>query len=153
MKYRKTIVITAIVMIAGFILLKKDLWDKNEELLRKQVLSIGQKVETINLADVTPFEWDTVYSFGPYTSKEDIYETVGYKWDNIQETMNEDMDQIVFLNDGKVVCYIYGYPTNKGYSIFYLGETVSEFASVLKLEDDLQFQVKRENEVVYLKKE
>ncbi|WP_260288527.1 hypothetical protein [Peribacillus aracenensis] len=71
-------------------LLKKDLWDVNEELLKEEVLSIGHSRETINLLDVTPFDWDVVYSFKPYPPKDDIYETVGYKWDILA---------VIFLNN------------------------------------------------------
>jgi len=45
-----------------------------------------------------------------HTSKEAIYEVIGYKWDNISESVNEGMNQIVFVKDSKVVCYLYGYP-------------------------------------------
>ncbi len=153
MKYKKTAVIIGIMIISGLLLLKKDLWEKNEDLLREQILSFGQSVKTIDLTEVTPFEWDTVYSFSPYTPKEKIYETVGYKWDRIQETVNEGMNQMVFLKDGKVICYLYGYPTNNGYGIFYSGETLSEYATVLNVDDDLTFQVEREEKVVYLIKD
>jgi len=149
MKYKKTIALLGIVVIL-FVLFKKDLWEKNEDLLREEIVSIPQSVETINLNDVTPFEWDKVYSFGPYTPKEEIYETVGYKWDRIQETVNEGMNQIVFLKDEKVVCYVYGYPSNVGYGISLSGEAFSEYATVLHVEDDLTFKVERDEEVVYL---
>jgi len=161
MKYKKTIVLLGIIVIL-FLLFKKDLWEKNEDLLKEEIVSIPQSVETINLKEVTPFEWDKVYSFSPYTPKDTIYETVGYKWDRIQETVNEDMNQIVFMKDGKVVCYIYGYPANIGYGITYgypanigygitlSGETLSEAATVLHVEDELTFQVEREEGVVYL---
>ncbi|THE12991.1 hypothetical protein E1I69_08945 [Bacillus timonensis] len=153
MKYKKTIILIGIIVIAGFLQFKKDLWDKNEELLQENVLKIGQSVETIDLTEVTPFEWDKVYSFSPYTPREAIYETVGYKWDRIQETVNEGMNQIVFLQDGKVVCYIYGYPTNNGYGIYYSGGVTSGEAAVLNSHEDLKFKVKREDDVVYLIKE
>ncbi|MGN7296587.1 hypothetical protein [Ferdinandcohnia sp. SAFN-114] len=149
MKYKKTIVLLGIIVIL-FLLFKKDLWEKNEDLLKEEIVSIPQSVETINLKEVTPFEWDKVYSFSPYTPKDTIYETVGYKWDRIQETVNEDMNQIVFMKDGKVVCYIYGYPANIGYGITLSGETLSEAATVLHVEDELTFQVEREEGVVYL---
>jgi len=152
MKYKKTIVLLGIIGIL-FLIVKKDLWEKNEDLLKEEIVSIPQSVETINLKEVTPFEWDKVYSFSPYTPKDTIYETVGYKWDRIQETVNEDMNQIVFMKDGKVVCYIYGYPANIGYGITLSGETLSESAAVLQVEDDLIFQVEREEGVVYLIKE
>lgn len=154
MNSKKTTVIAVIVIIVVLItLLKKDLWDTNEELLKKEITSIEKSVKTINLLDVTPFEWDVVYSFDPYTSKDTIYETVGYKWDNIRETVSEEMTQIVFLKEGKVVCYLYGYPKNNGYGIYFTSENeigVSS-ASVLSVEDDLTFQVMRSEDIIYLK--
>ncbi|MGE8078352.1 hypothetical protein [Peribacillus loiseleuriae] len=109
MKSKKTLAMIAIGIVCIVVLInfiKKDLWDINSRLLQEQVLSIGQSVDTINLLDVTPFEWDVVYSFDPYTAKGQIYETVGYRWDNIRETVSEGMNQIVFLKNGEVVCYV-----------------------------------------------
>ncbi|MFE5430526.1 hypothetical protein [Peribacillus simplex] len=154
MKSKKRIWIIAIglICIAIFInLLKKDLWDENEVLLEEEVLSIGQSVEAINLSDVTPFDWDVVYSFKPYTPKDYIYETVGYKWDTISETVNEGMNQIVFLKDGKVVCYLYGYPENNGYGISLESENYKDAGYMLNIKDDLNFQVERSDNVVYLR--
>lgn len=126
-------------------LLKKDKWEVNEKLLREEVLAIGHAVETIHLPDVTPFEWDAVYDFTPYTRKTEIYETVSYKWENISETVNEAMNQIVFLKDGKVVCYLYGYSENNRYGIFF------ETKNMLDIKDDLNFLVERSDSVIYLK--
>ncbi|MFF2590602.1 hypothetical protein ACFVSS_22635 [Peribacillus butanolivorans] len=154
MKSKKTVVIIAfgIICIAIFInLLKKDLWDVNEELLKEEVLLIGHSRETINLLDVTPFDWDVVYSFKPYTPKDDIYETVGYKWDTISETVNEGMNQVVFLKDGKVVCYLYGYPGNNGYGISFESENYKDAGYMLNIKDDLNFQVERSDSVVNLR--
>jgi hypothetical protein len=150
-----TVVVIALGIICIVIiinLLKKDLWDANEELLKEEVLSIGQSVETLNLLDVTPFEWDVVYSFNPYTPKDDIYETVGYRWDTTSETVNEGMNQIVFLNDGKVVCYLYGYPENNGYSIYFESENYKDAGYMLKEKDDLSFQVERSDSPLLLRK-
>ena len=154
MKVKKAIAIIAIGLLCVTILvslLKKDLWDLNSKLLKEKVSSIGQTVETINLLDITPFEWDVVYSFGPYTPKDKVYDTVGYKWDNIKETVSEGMNQIVFLNDGKVVCYLYGYPANNGYGIVFVGKEYKNVATMLNLEDNLNFQVTRSDGVLYLK--
>ncbi|MFJ7755533.1 hypothetical protein ACQKGI_19190 [Peribacillus muralis] len=82
--------------------------------------------------------------------KEDIYETVGYKWDAISETVNEGMNQIVFLKDGKVVCYLYGYPENNGYGISFESNN-DKGTNVLNIKDDLNFQVEKSKSVVYLK--
>ncbi len=155
MKNKKTLAIVAIVIVSIFVLvnlLMKDLWDVNADLLKGEVLSIEQSVETVNLTDITPFEWDVVYSFNPYTSKDTIYETVGYKWDNISETVSEGMNQIVFLKDEKVVCYLYGYPQNIGYGIYFTSqnETGITSSSVLSIKDDLIFEVIRSDDVVVL---
>lgn len=153
MKVKKLIIIAICVLlvIVGIKLLKKDIWDENATLLREKVLSIDETSEMVILSDITPFEWDTVYRFTPYMSKEKIYETVGYRWDYISETVDEAMDQIVFMKDGKVVCYVYGYPSNKGYGVSFDGKEHINGASVLKLEDDLNFKVTRSDGVVYLK--
>ena len=146
------IVVIAILSVVVLIsLLQKDLWDVNEELLKDEVLSVEESIETVNLLDITPFEWDIVYSFDPYTPKDTIYETVGYKWDRVSETVNEGMNQIVFLNEEKVVCYLYGYPQNNGYGIFFTSENeTSATSSVLSIKDDLVFDVIRSEDVVIL---
>ncbi|WP_339250894.1 hypothetical protein NSQ43_13195 [Sporosarcina sp. FSL W8-0480] len=151
---RRKIIIVVVAIILSIILIKvfkKELWDVNEELLKQEVLNIGNSVESVNLSDVTPFEWDLVYSFAPYTSKEIIYQTVGYKWDSISETVNGGMNQLVFMKDEKVVCYLYGYPANNGYGIFFTGESKYDTA-VLSVEDDLIFQVEKGDNVILLTK-
>src|SRR5699024_8279973 len=153
MKANRLVIIVVILFIVVYInILKKDLWDDNEEVLKEEVLSVEEAVETVNLSDITPFEWDVVYSFDPYTPKDTIYETVGYKWDRISETVNEGMNQIVFLNEDKVVCYLYGYPQNNGYGIFFTSknETEATSSSVLSIKDDLVFEVIRSDDVVIL---
>lgn len=152
----KKIGITAIVVLLGIVLFiqlgKQEVWEANETLLKEKILSLDQSVETINIVQLTPFAWDVVYSFDPYTSKEQIYETVGYKWDRITETVSEGMNQIVFLQDGKVVCYVYGYPENNGYGLSFRSTHRREVtsASVLRVEDDVTFRIERRDGVIFL---
>ncbi|SDM64870.1 hypothetical protein [Bacillus sp. OK048] len=157
MKTKKTLAIVAIIILSMVVLinlLKKDLLEVNADLLKEEVLSIEQSVETVKLTEITPFEWDLAYSFDPYTTKDRIYETVGYKWDHISETVSEGMNQIVFLKEGKVVCYVYGYPENNGYGIYFSSENEKGVtsASVLNAEDNSTFQVVRSDDVIYLNK-
>ncbi|MGG3564001.1 hypothetical protein ABES03_20645 [Neobacillus rhizosphaerae] len=151
-KFKILIVVVALVLIgtAVRVIFHKDVWDRNEDLLKEKVLAVDPSVDSVDLSDVTPFDWDIVYSFPPYTRKESIYKTVGYKWDRISETVNEGMDQIVFMKDGKVVCYIYGYPENKGYGLSIRSDQYKDAASMLRAEDDLTFHVERSDGVVYL---
>lgn len=91
---------------------KKDIWDINRDNLVHSFYIISGDADIEDLNGFIPFEWDALYSFAPYTTKKEIYEVVGYKWDNIRETVDETMNQIVFMKDGKVICYLYGYPKN-----------------------------------------
>ena len=155
MKKRITFIIVALIMLLIILFIsqkKNEIWEVNEDLLKEEVLSINQALKTVNLADITPFEWDIAYSFDPYTSKDQIYETVGYKWDDIVETVNEGMNQIVFMKDSKVVCYLYGYPENNGYGIYFTSKNGKgeASASVLNIDDDLTLQVERNKKFIYL---
>lgn len=115
-KKRYYICIAGVVIIAVVTILivhnplKKDIWDSNANKLKNSFQAISGDADIEDLRGFIPFEWDELYSFAPYTSKETIYEVIGYKWDNIRETVNENMNQMVFVKDGKVVCYLYGYP-------------------------------------------
>ncbi|MBM7615568.1 hypothetical protein [Alkaliphilus hydrothermalis] len=91
---------------------KEEIWNINADNLRNSFNIISGDADIEDLSQFTPYEWDVLYSFAPYTPKEKIYETIGYKWDNITESVSEGMNQIVFVKDGKVVCYLYGYPEN-----------------------------------------
>lgn len=105
---------------------KKDIWDINTSKLEDLIDSMSAPMVINDFSKWTPFEWDTLYSFTPYTTKENIYKVVGYKWDNISETVNDNMNQIVFVKDGKVVCYLYGYPENTNFS-YNFGEYEGEY--------------------------
>lgn len=111
----KALKLTGIIVVLFAILvipLKRDIWDKNANNLKRSLHNMSDNTIIEDFSEWTPFEWDTIYSFAPYISKDRIYEVVGYKWDRISETVNEGMDQIVFMKDGKVVCYLCGYPGN-----------------------------------------
>jgi len=103
------VIITLLIIINPF---KKNIWDINAEKLKYSFQPISGDAIIDDFSSWTPFEWDTLYSFKPYTTKEKVYEIIGYKWDNIGEALSEGIDQIVFMKDGKVVCYIYGVPEN-----------------------------------------
>jgi hypothetical protein len=117
--------------------LKTDIWDSNAKKLSNAFNIISGDARIDNLSQFTPFEWDTLYSFDPYTSKDEIYKTIGYKWDQISETVNENMNQIVFMKDRKVVCYVFGYPEYNKIG-FDFGEYDGSYIKLLS-EDKLTF--------------
>lgn len=88
--------------------------DKNAEKFIENVstklIERGDLVENeINLSDITPFKWDKAYIFEPKTSPDKIYETIGYEWQDIKEANSEEMIQMIFIKDKKVICHLYGY--------------------------------------------
>lgn len=92
-----------------------EIWSVNASQLSQAIAALNQSEEDIE--EFIPFEWDEAYSFVPYLQKEFIYEIIGYKWDNIKESTSEDMIQVVFLNEGKVVCHIFGRVNMLGFEI------------------------------------
>ncbi|MCT4595639.1 MAG: hypothetical protein N4A57_15430 [Anaeromicrobium sp.] len=157
MRIRKTYAIVSIfVLICSVIILvnpfKEKVWDLNSKLLRKEVLSLEQTDKRINLSRLTPFQWDRIYSFSPYTSKEEIYKALGYKWDYACETLNEGMDNVIFTKDKEVVCYLSGYPFRNGYSISFYDRNSKNGVGILRFKDNLNFNVRKCDNVIYLEK-
>ena len=77
------------------------------ELLSK-ISSLKSTDKEIHLSEVVPFQWDKVYVFDENIDVDKIYETIGYKWKSIVSKDKYSELQIVFMNDDKVVCYLYG---------------------------------------------
>ncbi|MFJ7935810.1 hypothetical protein [Sporosarcina sp. NPDC096371] len=146
-----SILLLVCVLLLAINLFKKDLWDTNLELLKGKVLAEKVVDGEVDLTTFTQFEWDEVYSFTPFVSKEVIYETIGYQWDDISETVSEGMNQIVFVKDGKVVCYIYGYPDNNQFGLYFEGANHNNVATILYAADHPIFDVTKSGEVVYLR--
>jgi len=121
--------------------------------LLKNKLNFKQAVQNINtdkitLQEITPFEWDKVYTFQPYLPKQKMEEIMGLKSTVISETVNEGMTQLVFVNNGKIVCYINGYSEDLGYYISFLEER-NEY-SVINYENNAEFLVSNEQDKVSL---
>jgi len=105
--------------------------------------------ETIKLNEITPFEWDIVYSFSPYTPKQEIENIIGFKSNHITETVNEGMIQLIFVRGNKVVCNIQGYSSNLGYSIsLWSGEEKGHCQ--IRAEDDIAFLVEHKEDGIIL---
>ena len=122
MKKNSFIVIAWVLMVfLGLIMFKAlyptPIWETNAKQFNHPFNAISGNATINDLSSFTTFEWDTLYSFAPYTPEEDVYQAVGYQWDRINSTVSEGMNQIVFLKEGEVVCYIDGYPDK--YKVFF----------------------------------
>ena len=110
--------------------------------LKQTMTSIDTSQETITLDTIIPFDWDMVYTFPPYTSKEDIEQTIGLYSDAIQEITSEGMVQLIFVNNDTVTASICGYPENLGYQIL--------FDDIILLGDDTVFSISQTDTVITL---
>lgn len=123
LKYLLLTTCAALALGCGSMLFQPDpLYKEHAQKLREQVEKLPDG-EIRMLSDITPFNWDRLYRFAPYTSAEEIYQTIGegQRGLNIQSTVDEGMMQILFLKDQQVVCHLYGYPSQVGVS-FDLGD-------------------------------
>ena len=109
------VVILALVIVRYFFVGNPIIAVHNNQ-LKKAVTSIKDS-QTVTLNEVVPFEWDTVYTFAPYETKENIEKTIGAKSSSIKETVSEEMVSLVFVKDNKVTASVFAYPSNLGYKI------------------------------------
>ncbi len=113
----------------------------NNQKLESSIKAIGG--QTVKLNEIIPFEWDRVYTFGPYQSKESIEDIIGFESADIKaNNINEGMVHLLFVKDKKVVSSILAYSQNLGYSI--------NFASEVSFEDNAEFNVDKMNGVTKL---
>ncbi len=88
----------------------------NNEKLQNSIKSIES--ERVSLKDITPFKWDKLYTFAPYTSKGEVEEIIGFKSSDIKENnISEGMVHLLFVREDKVVASVLGYSDNLGYNI------------------------------------
>lgn len=89
----------------------------------KQWAGQAQEGDRISLWELTPFSWNWVYTFAPYTTKDEMEQVIGCSGKELKETVNEGMVQLVFVDydkdsgENRVVCDICGYGSNLGYSV------------------------------------
>lgn len=139
MKYEKKIffiILTCIILtlFVGYLLIGNLKVFINNRNLSGAIQSIN--TETVYINNIVPFEWDILYTFKPYSSKEEIEEIVGFKSSAIKaNNINEDMVYLLFVKDEKVVANIRGYACNLGYSI--------DFMDKIEFDEDALFNVEK----------
>lgn len=89
--------------------------DKNSEALEKLLKASAGKEVVLN--DLIDFEYDTVYTFKPGTTVEDMEALIGFEYSGLKESANTGVMNILFVNEDEPVCYLYGYSDSKGFYI------------------------------------
>lgn len=110
--------------------------------LKQTITSIDENQKTVTLDTIIPFDWDMIYTFPPYTTKEEIEKTIGLYSDAIQETISENMIHLIFINHDTITAYVCGYAEDLGYQII--------FDDMILFGDDITFSVTKTNGIIAL---
>lgn len=119
---------------------------------RLKTAMTGIREERVTLEETVPFEWSTVYSFGPYFSLKDIKRITGSKSPALNDSINEGMVSLVFMNRGRVVSSVCKYPSSTGYSLNLAMNTDADCDNYSQMGygDFIEFEVTLENGIVNL---
>lgn len=112
--------------------------EKQLETLGTALTHTAEGETTLNA--VVPFEWDAVYTFPPYTGKEEIEAAIGFRSSRIRETVNEGMVQLVFVRGKRLAAMVCGYPDELGYDV--------EFTGKITFAEQAVFTVRQKGDVV-----
>src|SRR5262245_19606767 len=93
--------------------------EQGEQALRQRLRrALWEQVQrgpgtAVDLSQLTPFDWDRVYLFGPYTPSEKIHECVGFTWSQLGSFVpgySEGWCLAVFVKDGRGVVHWFEHP-------------------------------------------
>ena len=82
-----------------------------------KALTAQQPGTTVTLEELVPFTWDSVYTFTPYTTREEMGKVIGKDSSDFVGTVNEGMAQLVFVHGVKVVASVCRYPADLGWQV------------------------------------
>ena len=111
---------------------------------------------TVTLEGVVPFDWTTVYTFDPYTSKERIQRVTGSRSPALKESVSEGMTHFVCMDHGRVTASVCAHPASIGYALSFTGGRYTYYDypdggyAHIEYGDQVEFEVTQENGIVRL---
>ena len=116
---------------------------------------------TVTLEEAVPFQWDALYSFGPYTSRDEIERVIHSKSASIGESVSEEQRNFIFTKGDNVVCSVCDAPQVLGYDLqalptykvyrYSASDSQRDHSTVLYHGGSGQFAVSREDGIVKLR--
>ena len=136
-------IITTVIFLAALVLVSCIMVQVNQSgRVSSNGKRLGETLKQVNKTEITwDEEWDTMYCFTPYTSKEAMVQTVGFDSRFLQEGEYDDMVNLVFVKDQEVVAAVYGHGADLGYRLS-AGEKV-------KKGDGTKFAVEKKGQEIY----
>lgn len=74
--------------------------------LEKAIVQQAHETGEVNISEVTSFDWDLMYIFGPYISEETINETLGFDAWNYNSALHDGLQLLLFVKNQEVVQYL-----------------------------------------------
>ena len=133
------------ILLLGHIIIGNPVVFVHNHQLKSAITSISEDTDAITLNEIVPFQWDTVYTFEPYATREKIAEIIGFDSSSIRETVSEGMVQLLFVKGHKVTASVCGHPSSLGYAV--------GFFDRVDYEENAVFSVKREDGLVLLSRQ
>lgn len=131
----------AVLLLALLLLIVGDpvvLWHNRQ--LKRALTSLRAGQVTLN--EVVPFQWDIVYTFDPYATKEEMERQIGFSSSSLRESISEDMVQLVFVQGKRVTASVCSSISGLGYEVLFYGRISADEHAV--------FTVRRESGIVVL---
>jgi len=106
------IIVVSIILFARW---NSELNNNNRYLTGKLLNSVSDTSGTVG--ELFDFDYDELYVFEPYQSKDEMEKQIGFKSRILKETVSEGMMNILFIKSNLPVAYLYGYTSSNGYYI------------------------------------
>lgn len=112
-----------------------------------KALTAVQPGATVTLEELVPFTWDAVYTFAPYTTREEMGKVIGKDSSDFVGTVDEGMAQLVFVRGAKVMASVCRYPTDLGWHVVLHGtpENIGENYVRIRNGQNIPFTVTQED--------
>ncbi len=107
--------------------------------------------QTVTLEQLVPFEWDKVYTFEPYTSRQEIADVIGFDSGSIETTVDEGQLQLLFVKGDKITASVCAYPSALGYDVQFSGEYGEERSIQKEKGEETIFEAEKTDRQVILR--
>ncbi len=105
-----------------------------------KVIEETKNNQELTLEKFVPFEWDKLYQFGPYTTKEYMEEKIGFKSDYLSSnSINDNIYSSVFVKNNKVVLQTHKYNFDFGEGPIKNGQEIK--MRINKKHRDISFKI------------
>ncbi len=133
-KFANAVVLLILLSAAGYAFFGSPAEIYRRRALRQAMAAVEGGEVTLN--EIVPFAWDTVYTFEPYASREEMEQIMGISAKGLEESVSEGMIQLAFVNGSQVVCGVCGYISMEEYSV--------SFDEKINFVDNVVFRAKRD---------